>query len=434
MKRIFVRRSKSVAIAAFAALSLSVGQSEARSITYQQILAAPDDVELNFAYARQEARTGRLQQSAAALERILLAQPNNDSARLFYGVVLYRLNDLKGAVRELTLLLDRDLTPRQERDRDRYLDLAQKQDKLWRFSARYTLGGRFDTNPGRFSESALAVGLAEEESDGAAVGISRFRVERSLENGRGDFAFLETNTRINEFIDTDTADYITSRSKLGATFHGARLSVSPFGYYSTSFLQHERFRNRYGGGVDTVLSLNSQVDLLLYGFAAYEDYRRTDFSTIGDLRDGWYGTVRAGVKWKATDRQIFRLYGRIAEKDARDDGYDYTSYGIRASSVSLLGEGRYVTLTAAYTRNDFDEPDNRLSRTVAREDNRLYLRASAGAPLETLFKSSDIDVPEFLADVVAQVGVTYSTQNSSIPLLEYSNFSVDLLFTKRVTF
>ena len=63
-------------------------------ITYEQILAAPDDSKLNLAYARQ----------AAALERLLLARPNWDSVRLFYGFVLYRLDDMTGAKRELRAL------------------------------------------------------------------------------------------------------------------------------------------------------------------------------------------------------------------------------------------------------------------------------------------------------------------------------------------
>ena len=83
-------------------------------ITYEQILAAPDDVQLNLDYARQEVASGRLQQAAAALERLLLNRPNWDAVRLFYGIVLYRLNDLEGTKRELRLLEGRDLRVRLE--------------------------------------------------------------------------------------------------------------------------------------------------------------------------------------------------------------------------------------------------------------------------------------------------------------------------------
>jgi len=425
-------KARSVALAA--TVCLTSGNALAQSITFDQVLASPDDIQLNFDYAKQEAATGRLQQSAAALERILLNRPNYDTARLFYGIVLYRLSDLEGAIRELTLLDGRELTPEQERDRKRYLALAQSRAEPWRFSARYTLGGRLDSNPGRFSDTALNTGLAEEDTDGAVVGLSQFRIERDLENGRGDYLFFQSNSHINEFFDTDTADLIHSRAKLGASFHGVFTRFTPYAYYSTSYLQHERFRSRYGGGLDVTLALSSQVELYLKGFAVDEDYRRTDFSSVGSRRDGWYKSIRAGAKWKVSDRQSFELSGFGADKDADDNGFDYDAYGIRLKSLSLLGEGLYLSLTAAYTRTEYDRPDNFLSNTLTREDDRLYLRAATGAPLETLFQSLDVELPESIGDIVAQVGVSYTDQSSSIPLLDYDNLSVDILFTKRLTF
>ncbi|MGI9356082.1 MAG: surface lipoprotein assembly modifier [Rhizobiaceae bacterium] len=422
-------------LAALAATAcLFAGPTIAQSITFDQVLASPDDIELNFAYAKQEAATGRLQQSAAALERILLNRPNYDTARLFYGIVLYRLADLEGAIRELTLLDGRELTPSQERDRRRYLALAQSRADPWRFSARYTLGGRIDSNPGRFSDTALNVVLAEEDVDGAIVGLSQFRVERDLENGRGDFLFFQSNGHINEFFDTDNADLIHSRAKLGASFHGVVTRITPYAYYSNSWLQHERFRSRLGGGLDVALALNSQVELHVKGFAVDEDYRVTDFSPVGSRRDGWYKSVRAGAKWKVNDRQSFGFSGFGARKDADDNGFDYDSHGIRMKSLSLLGEGAYLSLSAAYTWTDYDRPDNFLSSTITREDKRLYLRAAAGAPLETLFKSLDVELPESIGDVVAQIGVSYTDQSSTISLIDYDNLSVDVLFTKRLTF
>ncbi len=406
----------------------------AQSISYDDVLARPDDIGLNFDYAKQEARTGRLQQAAAALERILLTNPNYDSARLFYGVVLYRLRDLEGAIRELTLLENRGLTPSQERDRVRYLKLAQSRAEPWRFSARYTLGGRIDSNPGRFSDAALNTGLAEEDTDGAIVGLSQFRVERDLENGRGDFLFFQSNGHINEFFDTDTADLIQTRAKLGASFHGVISRITPYAYYSNSWLQHERYRSRLGGGLDVSLALSSQVELYVKGFAVDEDYRLTDFSSVGSRRDGWYRSVRVGSKWKVSDRQSFEFYGFGATKDARDPGFDYESHGIRLKSLSLLGQGAYLSLSAAYSWTDYDRPDNFFSSTITREDERLYLRAAAGAPLDTIFQSLDVELPESIGDIVAQIGVSYTDQDSTIPLIDYDNISVDLLFTKRLTF
>lgn len=419
---------------AVALAMLFAGASHAQTITFDDVMAAPDDIALNVAYARQEVKSGRLQQAAAALERILLVQPNYDSARLFYAVVLYRLRDLKGAVRELEKLEGRPLSPSQEADRVRYLGLASNQAKSLRFSARYTLGARLDSNPSRFSEAALAAGLAEEDADGALVASSRFRVERDIENGRGDLLFFQSNGYLNEYFDTATADLIASRAKAGAVLHGINSSYTPYAFLGVSYLQHERFRTQYGGGLDTAFTLNSQITLHLDGYAKYDDYRVTDFSAIGDLRDGWQVGGRVALAYRPTDKQSFRftLHGR--DKDAKFDGYSYDRWGFRFDSRTLFGEGRYLALTAAYSDTQYDAPDNVLSAAQARDDERLYLRSAVGAPLATIFQSADIELPEKIGSIVAQIGVSYTNQNSNIPLLDYDNLSGDILFTKRFNF
>src|SRR5579864_589440 len=93
--------------------------------SFDQVLAAPDDPEINLSFARQEADDGHLLNAAAALERILLAHPNAHGVRLFYAVVLYRLNDLQGAKRQLKLLDDVRLTPLQTAERNKYERLVE---------------------------------------------------------------------------------------------------------------------------------------------------------------------------------------------------------------------------------------------------------------------------------------------------------------------
>src|SRR5215472_408980 len=110
-------------------LMLAGGNTQARAdsppTTFDQVLTAPDDPQINLSFARQEANDGRLLNGAAALERILLAHPNAHGVRLFYAVVLYRLNDLQGAKRQLKLLEGVHLTPLQAAERDKYERLVE---------------------------------------------------------------------------------------------------------------------------------------------------------------------------------------------------------------------------------------------------------------------------------------------------------------------
>ncbi|MEE9375430.1 MAG: surface lipoprotein assembly modifier [Rhizobiaceae bacterium] len=403
-------------------------------ISFQEILAAPDDVQLNLEYARQEVASGRLQQAAAALERLLLLKPNWDSVRLFYGIVLYRLDDLSGAIREFNLLVDRGLSSSQEQERSKYLALATKKDSPIRLSARYTLGMRIDSNPGRLPDDPFFVSIIDEGTDVATTGSARFRAEIDLGGANGNYLFLQTDSYINEFFKTDTADFVSAQVQTGVVLHGANSVITPYFLYGADWLQYENFRNQYGGGVDSSWSLSSQVDFILNGRAVYQDYNLTSYSVIGDLRDGWRKSVEAGLKFRPSDSQSFKLTGRYARKETEFAGYSYKEGKVALESLTLFGEGRYLSLTTSYTHTKYDQADGDLSFITAREDRRFYARAAVGAPLETIFAEADFSLPESISDVVLQLGVSYTHQNSSINRLNHNNWSGDILFTKRISF
>lgn len=90
-------------------------------ISAQDVYENPDDHELNLEYAKQEIRRGEMLNAASALERMLYANPNWHSSRLLYAAVLYRLDDSKAALRELSLLKGRELNDHQKEIYQRYL-------------------------------------------------------------------------------------------------------------------------------------------------------------------------------------------------------------------------------------------------------------------------------------------------------------------------
>lgn len=425
-----VLKKRAVALAFFLGLFVPTA-SYAQNITFEDVLARPDDAALNLKYAQQEVASGRLQQAAAALERLLLVQPDWDAVRLYYGVVLYRLGDLNAAKRELRLLEGRGLSANRERERVRYLKLAEDQSKRLRFSARYTLGARLDSNPGFVSDEV--VGNFGEESDAAFTGSTQFLAELDVGN-RGNYLFLQTNNHINEYGDVNQADFISSRVKAGGVIHAPNLVIKPYFLYGATYLQHDKYRDRFGGGIDANWSLNSQVEFFLAGQAEYEDYDVTSFSSVGSQRDGWRYTGEAGIKWRPVERQIFELKGRYRRKDADFDGFSYDDANVSLRSLTLFGKGRYLSVFTSYSNRDYDRPDDFYSSTITREDDRFYVRGAFGVPLQTMFARADIELPSFFADIVAQIGVSYATRNSNIELLEYNNISGDILFTKRVSF
>jgi predicted Zn-dependent protease len=87
---------------------------------FDQVYAAPDDPAINVAYAHAQAAQGHLLYAAAAYERILLEQPDNDAVRLMYIDTLLGLDDAKGAQREIAKLDPLTLDPTQRASLDQY--------------------------------------------------------------------------------------------------------------------------------------------------------------------------------------------------------------------------------------------------------------------------------------------------------------------------
>lgn len=111
----------------FAVALATLGATSARAEggpTFEQVLSAPDDVELNYDYARSEADAGNLLNAAAAMERVLDASPGWDEARLYYAVLLFRLDDIQSARGQLRLLNDGHLNKRQRQQADQYRRLV----------------------------------------------------------------------------------------------------------------------------------------------------------------------------------------------------------------------------------------------------------------------------------------------------------------------
>lgn len=115
-------------ISLFAAFAMNVGATEytGPNITFSQVYANPDDQTLNLNYARQQAARGDYLTAATSLERMLYSQPNWDSARLFYALCLYHLDDLQAATRELDILEVRPLSANQRSLLNSYRNMVAK--------------------------------------------------------------------------------------------------------------------------------------------------------------------------------------------------------------------------------------------------------------------------------------------------------------------
>jgi hypothetical protein len=348
--------------------------------------------------------------------------------------VLFRLGDLEATKRELALLEGRGLSNSQESDRLKYLARASKDTQSVRLKGRYSFGVRHDSNVNRASPIAAqldGVGVFEDE---AAVATLQLRAEVDLNNGQGDYLFVQGDALATEYFDLNSADLLSGQLKVGAALHLKDFLFTPYGTYDATVLRDEKFRERLGGGLDSQWSVTPQSTFFLDGSVFYEDYSTTSFSTVGSLRDGWLYSLRGGYKVRPTDWQHLTFESQFAVKDAKNSGHDYDELQFRIRSLTLLGEGRYLSLSGGYTRTEYDQADGVTSANFAREDDRYDAKMLLGLPMEYILGGVGLTTPKPLEGYVAQGGASWISQHSSIDRLDFENWSGELMFAKRFAF
>lgn len=415
--------------------------ASAQNVTFEEILASPDDLELNLRYARQQIATGRLDQSAATLERMLLLEPEWDGARLLYAIVLYRLDDLKGSKRELLILQERDLTAQQQAEVAQYLGLVTGKDKTTRVTGSIALGARVDSNPGRASadNSGLAAGVpvtltADERIDAAFSANSHVRLEHDLQNGRGDYLFAQLNGWINEYGKVNAADFMSGQFKAGVVIFRDSLKFTPYAKVRTVALSHRGFFTEYGGGAALGYSISPMIELLANGSVVYQDFQTTSISPVGNSRDGELYTIGGGTRIRFTETDTLTAQGFYFRKDARNASFSYDAYELSLQYLTLLGRGIYLVADGSFRRTEYDAADPRYSSTIIRSDDLYRARIAVGAPLSTVFSVVGTELPRGLADINLQVAGGYSWQDSNIPNLDINNWSGEVLLIKRFAF
>ena len=411
-------------------------------VTFEEVLASPDDPDLNIAYARQEIAAGRLQSAASVLERLLLKQPEWDAARLAYGIVLYRLRDNLGAIRELVKLEGRDLPGAQEADRLKYLRLAQGADAALRISGTTALGLRVDSNPSAAASGGSGVtSPIPRETDVAITSASTLRAEYDLGTDPAITAFATIAGELRHFFDTSSARIATRNATAGLTFQGAApggsLEVSVFGLGGVALQDYDLFARRAGLGTSFAYDLadgRSRTRILGGVSGVYESFDNTAFTGIADDRNGWLTTLDAGVQHFVTDAH--RLSAGIAygRKNAENDGFSYDRVTLSAGYLALLGGGVYSDTKLSYSDLDYDAPNGFQTFAFAREDRTWRARTALGSPLATIFETVDVELPTFVGDIVVQAGVTWTDRSSNVARYDFHNVSGDLLLIKRFQF
>lgn len=415
-----------------ALLLAALVQAPAAAQDFDAVLAAPDDPEVNLTYARAAAAAGDLSGAAAALERVLILDPDRHGARLFYAIVLYRLDDLQRAREQLALLDGVALPPLQRAEADEYRRKIDRGREPLRFGAVLTSGWVYEEDAAgallTTFDSVLTPPVSEE---GLSSTISaRGFVFRDLGENTGLTAYGLGGLSDKATVDGPDGDFRRIDVEGGLSYRG-RLDAWSLGLiarrldiFDAHYMDEVGVRGRASWRLSPALSLGLGAEAASQAF----DEPTVDAiaGLIGGDRDGWRYDVSGDVTWRFSARSSLGLIVGWTDKQADYEPFGYSGPRLQGVIGTSLRAGQYVSLSGGIQKLDYDAPDPVFLGfgTPTREDTRTWGRLAVGAPMSAFNPVGA--TADWRQNVTVEGAVTYGARDSGPPLSDFDSWGAEL--------
>lgn len=409
-------------------------------VTYEDVLKDPDNIDLNFRYAQNQIAKNELLGASATLERILLVNPNLADVRLLYAVVLYRLDSLSEAQKELDMLKDLPLPPKIKEEVAEFQKKIKFQKRRTHVAVRESLGWGFDTNRNAspsskkqlFFDTALDTqGSNMRRDDTHYLNVTSVDVTHDLGFQAGHTVFGSFTYFLQEQTKVRSLDLGSFQYEFGGTYKNKYINFTPSFFASNIFLSDESFLRTQGGNFLFDHTFGSK-------FKAYYNFRmeRQDYMNInenatsyerkGPQFDHFWGfdyMFLPTMKWSSNIG-----YG---DKHAKQKYYAYERLSLNNSHTWIWPKSQFVINSLNINFDTYVAPDLSIAGRH-RHDKCLRYRATYGAPLETLLIGKILPKP--FKDIVFTFSYEYYRSLSNLTNYTYTNNKLEGLFTKRVEF
>jgi len=421
---------KQRAAAEAAAAASAEREAGGETATYAQVLANPDDVRLNYRYARRQIREGDLKGAAATLERVLMIDPDLADIRLLYAVVLFRLNDLSESVRELKSLEQADLPAEAKKERAEYLAAAEKRLKKTHLSGRLSAGFEYDTNRNAAPAAGRALfldtpfqltGSSRRRDDTAMLFLGNVEARRDLPHGHEAFASLDYyRSEQNLLPQLNLQAY--SAAAGGVIRPAPTWEITPSASFDHVLLDQSTFLRNRGLGVKVEKALNRRTSVFGELRDTFNDFVNTrDLANASD-RTGIEADVTAGATRVLTPANKLTASYTHGMKHASQAFWAYSREAFALSDLWLTGAGTFASATGELRYDHYSRPDLAVSAKT-RRDTAWRLALTGGAPLGLLHPR--------LQDVLFTLNYEYFQATSNVINWAYTNNKLSALLTWR---
>lgn len=398
------------------------------AISFEQIFTHADDNELKLNYARQQMAKGDYLSAAGVLEGMLYTQPNWDTARLLYAVVLYKLDDRQAAMSEFALLEDRPLTAQQRQLANSYQGeaAAQGEDKSGvQFSGGLEIGVRSDSNAGNALFETTFITADQSASSAFANGAVNMSVPiLGAESGLNFNAGLRGQTRRHNNFSTSDYDVLSGSVGLSGDMGGIdwRADFNADNIY----ISGDKYLTQMGPKLSIGTKISDNTRISLTGAAYYQDFEDTSFSAQERYRSGGKYLLNAALFSRPTD--TFSYGGSIGyeSKIATTDSLKYTGFRLATYMRNEFESGIYLKSNASLRFLDYKAPNFFTTPAIERDDTHLNGRIGLGAPLNTIGSWLGMAGNPALERTSMEMAVNYTNLNSNIDIFEYNNIGGEL--------
>jgi len=417
--------------------------SEGQDVTYQQVLADPDNVALNAAYARTQIRNGDVLGASATLERVLLSHPDDVEAGLIYGLVLFRLDDTVTAQDVLSHLPNDKLNPEQRAERDRVLALIEQRKKRLRQGFTLTVGEHFDTDRNAAPNSG---NMLISDNNFTLGGSARAQKDwGTLINGAYEAEYdLGTDPRMSIYggasgLSDTQAQIKTLNNQTGGFTGGLKFEDGPISaqgglFWNSMNLQSDYYLSDYGAQAHAGYRFLPQWEAftdLRYDIQAFHN---VPADSSGHDNSGTVPSIWTGLNWKPVPSHILSSSAGVTRRYAYANYNSNSRLAGRLSDTWLLGQGQFLFTGGEYGGNVYDA-NNPTFSTATRHDHDIRLDLTYGVPLGTISGAvGGGELPELFNDMVLSANLEYYHSMSNLPNYTYSNIRTQALLSKHWEF
>ena len=413
---------------------------EGRDVSFEEVLARPDDIDLNFRFAKTQIRRGDVRGAQGTLERLLLIAPQRVDIRLLYAIVLFRLDNMLEAEREIEAVISADMPDSLRRQLEGYLDQIKLRQRKTRFSFLGSFGWQHDWNrngaPGSGELETIIgraplVGNSNRARDTSFQYFGRLSVTHDLGFQELHKLFFSISAYSGDQVKRNDLSVASLSGRLGGSIDLNPFTISPYVERRQIRLSNEPFINGIAGGVRVDYRHNRPINLFTRFRAERQKYFGIDESPASNLRTGPEYRTGVGADFViGSDMRVTLEYSR-ARKEARTKYFSYFADEITVDHTWLLGKGAFLLSHFGWRLDQYDDFDPLVS-TRTRRDMQYRARLTIGAPLQTILL--DAELPQFFSNMTVSATGEYYRATSNITNFQYSNRRFGLNISKRLDF